>query len=458
MPKSRPPYPPEFRREAVAMVRSGRTVPEVAESARGVRAVAAQLGQARSARPARARRWADAALSARSCGRCAGRTRGSSRSVTCSNEPRPSSQRRPSAGERLPDDLGGEGPDPGLRACRAARCQPLWLSTSGARPPSDRALSDAWLIEKITEIHKANRSVYGAPRIHAELRLAARDPGRPQARGAPDAPGRICRAWSPSKRGRTTISVPGVRVADDLVERQFRPAAPNVLWVADITYLRTWEGWLYLAAVQDAYSRGSSAGRWPTTCAQSSSSTRCRWPSPPPARARAHSPLRPGRPIRLSGLRPAARDAGIARSMGSKGDCFDNAVAESFFATLKKELVHRRSWPTRRELIGEVFEYIEAFYNRRRRHSTLGMLSPWSSRKDLSALRCQTLADTTTSTTNNYPVARKRSPVHRSGELQTADLASFTLSRKRPWMNSVRLTITRCPARSLRTYTFASSA
>ena len=72
----------------------------------------------------------------------------------------------------------------------------------------------------------------------------------------------------------------------------------------------------------------------------------------------------------------AARDAGIARSMGSKGDCYDNAVAESFFATLKKELVHRRSWPTRRELTSEVFDYIEAFYNRVRRHSTLGMLAP----------------------------------------------------------------------------------
>jgi putative transposase len=76
------------------------------------------------------------------------------------------------------------------------------------------------------------------------------------------------------------------------------------------------------------------------------------------------------------GFGQAARDAGIARSMGSKGDCYDNAVAESFFATLKKELVHRRSWPTRRELMSEVFEYIEAFYNRTRRHSTLGYLSP----------------------------------------------------------------------------------
>ena len=81
------------------------------------------------------------------------------------------------------------------------------------------------------------------------------------------------------KRARTTISVPGVRVADDLVERQFRPSAPNVLWVADVTYLKTWEGWLYLAAVQDAYSRAIVGWAWPTTCAQSWSSTRSKWPS-----------------------------------------------------------------------------------------------------------------------------------------------------------------------------------
>jgi putative transposase len=88
------------------------------------------------------------------------------------------------------------------------------------------------------------------------------------------------------KRARTTVSVPGVRVADDLVERRFRAAERNVLWIADVTYLRTWEGWLYLAAVQDAYSRGSSAGRWPITCAQNSSSTRSRW------RSRAGAPHR----------------------------------------------------------------------------------------------------------------------------------------------------------------------
>jgi putative transposase len=120
--------------------------------------------------------------------------------------------------------------------------------------PSDRALTDAWLLEQITAIHAAKRGVYGWRRIHAELRLAygVRVSGKRVRRLMRQAgiSGLVRR-----KRGRTTISVPGVRVADDLVERQFRPSAPNVLWVADLTYLRKWEGWVYLAAVQDAYSR-----------------------------------------------------------------------------------------------------------------------------------------------------------------------------------------------------------
>src|SRR5215216_7025012 len=120
--------------------------------------------------------------------------------------------------------------------------------------PWDRALTDVWLLEQIKAIHAAHRGVYGWRRIHAELRLAhgVRVSGKRVRRLMRQAElsGLVRR-----KRGRTTIRVPGVRVADDLVERRFRPEAPNVLWVADITYLRTWEGWLYLAAVQDAYSR-----------------------------------------------------------------------------------------------------------------------------------------------------------------------------------------------------------
>jgi len=138
-------------------------------------------------------------------------------------------------------------------------CELLGVSTSGfyawaSRVPSDRALSDAWLIERITTVHRENRGVYGSRRVTAELRLGE---GVVVSRKRVQ---RLMRAAGLSglvrrKRGRTSIRVPGVRVADDLVERRFRPEAPDVLWVADITYLRTWEGWLYLAAVQDAYSR-----------------------------------------------------------------------------------------------------------------------------------------------------------------------------------------------------------
>jgi transposase InsO family protein len=242
--------------------------------------------------------------------------------------------------------------------------------------PSDRRLTDAWLLERIKAIHTAHRGVYGWRRIHAELRLAhgVRVSGKRVRRLMRQAG---ISGLVRTKRGRTTIRVPGVRVADDLVQRQFRPQAPNVLWVADITYLRTWEGWVYLAAVQDAYSRRIVG--W-------SMADHLRHELVVDALQMAVSRRRPGPGLIhhsdqgsqyvALGFGQKARDAGIAVSMGSKGDCYDNAVAESFFATLKKELVHRRSWPTRRGLISEVFEYIEAFYNRARRHSSLGYLSP----------------------------------------------------------------------------------
>jgi putative transposase len=226
------------------------------------------------------------------------------------------------------------------------------------RAPSDRALTDVWLTEKIKQIHEAKRRVYGAPRIHAELAMAhGIRVGRKRVERLMRSAG--ISGLQPKRQGKTTIRVPGVRVADDLVERQFRPSAPNVLWLADITYLRSWEGWLYLAAVQDAYSRQIVG-----------------WSMAEHMRSE----------LVLDALGMAVHrrqpDAGlihhsdIAISMGSKGDAHDNAVAESFFATLKKELIHRRSWPTRRELGSAVFEYIEAFYNRDRRHWTLGMRSP----------------------------------------------------------------------------------
>ena len=260
-------------------------------------------------------------------------------------------------------------------------CEVLGASRSGyhawrKRPPSDRALSDAWLFALIREIHQANRGVYGVSRVHAELRLAhGIRVGRKRVERLMRGAG--LSGLVPKRRGRTTIRVPGVRIADDLVQRQFRPAAPNVLWVTDITYLRTWEGWLYLCAVQDAFSRrvvgwsmaDHMRSELVVDALQMAIARR-----QPEAGLIHHSDQ--GAQFVSLAFGQAAAKAGIARSMGSRGDRWDNAVAESLFATLKKELVHRRSWPTRAELREEVFDYIEMFYNATRRHTTLGMLSP----------------------------------------------------------------------------------
>jgi putative transposase len=260
-------------------------------------------------------------------------------------------------------------------------CRVLEVSRSGfhawaTRAPSARAVADERLTERILEIHQANRKVYGSPRIHAELAMAdGVRIGRKRVE-------RLMRQAGISgliarKRGKTTVSVPGVRVCEDLVDRAFLAAAPNRLWVADITYLRTWEGWLYLIAVQDIYSRRivgwamDSHMRTELVCDALQMAIANRRPDPGLIW---HSDQ--GSQFVALAFGQQARDAGIAQSMGSKGDCYDNAVAESFFATLKKEFIHRQTWPTKAELRTEVFDYIEIFYNRRRRHSTLGQLSP----------------------------------------------------------------------------------
>ena len=260
-------------------------------------------------------------------------------------------------------------------------CRVLGVSRSGfhawqRRGPSARRREDERLLERIREIHQANRRVYGSPRIHAELVLGDGERiGRKRVE-------RLMRQAGLSglvarKRGKTTIRVPGVRVCEDLVDRAFLAAAPDRLWVADITYLRTWEGWLYLVAVQDVFSRRivgwSMADHMRTELVTDALQMALARRRPAPGLIW-HSDQ--GSQFVSLAFGQQARAAGIAQSMGSRGDCFDNAVAESFFATLKKELIHGRAWPTKAELRTEVFEYIEVFFNRRRRHSTLGMLSP----------------------------------------------------------------------------------
>ncbi len=260
-------------------------------------------------------------------------------------------------------------------------CSVLEVSKSGfyawtTRSPSDRTLSDAWLSERIREIHGGARGVYGARRIHAELRH------RHGVRVGRKRVERLMREAGLSgllkrRRGRTTLRVPGVRVADDLVDRRFSREGPNRLWVADITYLSTWEGWLYLAAVQDAFSRrivGWAMAEHMRSELVVEALEMAVHRRRPGAGLVHHSDQGSQYVSLLFGQR--CRNAGIAVSMGSKGDAYDNALAESFFASLKKELVRRRSWPTRGELRSAVFDYVEAFYNRERRHSTLGYLSP----------------------------------------------------------------------------------
>ena len=263
----------------------------------------------------------------------------------------------------------------------ALMCRVLEVSRSGyhawaRRPPSPRAVHDARLTARIRELHALRREVYGSPRIWADLVV---DDGERIGRKRVE---RLMRQAGLSglitrKYKATTVRVPGVRVADDLLDRDFAAGAPNRCWVADITSLRTWEGWLYLVAVQDLYSRRivgwSMADHMRTelvTDALQMALERRR-----PDRGLIYHSDQGSQFVSLA-FGQQARGAGIAQSMGSKGDCYDNAVAESFFATVKKELIHRRTWPTKAELRTEVFDYIEIFYNRQRRHSTLGQRSP----------------------------------------------------------------------------------
>ncbi len=263
----------------------------------------------------------------------------------------------------------------------AMMCRVLEVSRSGyhawvSRAPSPRAVQDARLTVRIRELHTLRRKVYGSPRIWSDLVL---DDGESIGRKRVE---RLMRQAGLSglitkKYQATTVRVPGVRVAEDLLDRDFAAEAPNRCWVADITYLRTWEGWLYLVAVQDLYSRrivGWSMAEHMRTELVCDALQMALAHRRPEHGLIWHSDQ--GSQFVSLVFGQQARKAGIAQSMGSKGDCFDNAVAESFFATIKKELIHRRAWPTKAELRTEVFDYIEVFYNRQRRHSTLGQRSP----------------------------------------------------------------------------------
>jgi putative transposase len=259
-------------------------------------------------------------------------------------------------------------------------CRVLGVSRSGfhawlLRPPSQRACVDAVLLEQVRELHRASRGTYGAPRIYRDLQAAGIAVGRKRVE-------RLMRHAGLSgaikrRRGKTTIRVPGVRVADDLVKRDFSPPAPNMLWVADITYLRSWEGWLYLAVVMDCFSRRivGFAIEDHLRAVLVVDALEQALQRRKPRRGLVHHSDQGSQYVSLAFGR-RCRLAGIEQSMGGRGSAYDNAVCEAFFKTLKSELVDRRSWPTKAELRIAVFDYVECFYNPRRRHSSLDYLSP----------------------------------------------------------------------------------
>lgn len=259
-------------------------------------------------------------------------------------------------------------------------CHVLEVSRSGfyawlKRPRSKRSVEDERLALEAAAIHQESRGTYGSPRVHAELVARGHDVGVKRVE-------RVMRENSIKvtlrRRFRTTTnSDHALPVAPNLLERDFSADAPNKVWVTGITYIATEEGWLFLAAILDLYSRrvvgwamGERLTRQLTLDALDMALTHRR----PEAGLLHHSDR--GCQYASADYQRALRQRGLVCSMSRKGDCWDNAVAESFFATLKVELVHRENFATRSQAKAAVFEYVEAFYNRHRRHSTLGYLSP----------------------------------------------------------------------------------
>ena len=260
-------------------------------------------------------------------------------------------------------------------------CRVLGVSPSGywawrRREPSARAHANAQLTEHIVKIHQTSRGTYGALRVHAELVASGRPCGHTRVARLMRQAGLVgCHRRRPVHRTRRD---PAAEPAPDLVQREFRAPAPNQLWLADITYIPTEEeGFLYLAVILDGFSRrvvGWSMAEHLRTELVVAALEMAVWNRHPSDGLIHHSDHGCQYTSLLFGERCEA--VGIQCSMGSVGDCFDNAMAESFFATLECELLTRHAFHTHHEARAAVFEFLEVFYNRQRRHSAIGYLSP----------------------------------------------------------------------------------
>ena len=260
-------------------------------------------------------------------------------------------------------------------------CRVLEVSTSGyyawlKREPSERTVANAELLEKILQIHEQSDGTYGAPRVHAELRAQGIEVSLNRAARLMRGAG--LEGVSRRRGTKTTVRGEEARPAPDLVDRDFTATGPDQVWVADITYIPTWAGFLYLAVVLDVWSRrivGWAMATHLRTELVLEALNMALWQRRPQAvihhsdQGSQYTSLAFGRRCEEMGVRP---------SMGSVGDAYDNAMAESFFATLECELIDRRRFRTQVEARMAVFRFIEGWYNPHRRHSALGYESPVS--------------------------------------------------------------------------------
>jgi len=260
-------------------------------------------------------------------------------------------------------------------------CAILGVSPAGyyawrARPESRRAAANRGLLPEIVRAHRNSGGRYGSPRVHAVLRAQGRGASRGRIERLMHRHGIRAIMMRP-RRVRTTDSRHDLPIAPNLLARNFTAPGPNRIWLADITYVPTGEGWLYLATVMDLYSRKIVG--WAMR-------DHLRTELPRAALMMALQRQRPGAELihhsdrgvqyASDAYRGALQLAGIRASMSRKGDCLDNAPMESFFHTLKTELVHHRKYASRADAQRDLFAFIEGFYNRKRLHSAIGYISP----------------------------------------------------------------------------------
>ncbi|TDB73606.1 IS3 family transposase [Micromonospora sp. KC723] len=256
-------------------------------------------------------------------------------------------------------------------------CRVLAVSASGYyawrnRPPSQRALRHAWLTEQIRAVHAASRGTYGSRRVHAELRL-----GRGLVVGYHAVEMLMRRAGirglPGSRRPQPKHQTP---TAADLVNRDFTRSSPNQMWVTDITEHPTREGKVYCAVVLDTFSR--KVVGWSIDATQTATLVTNALSMAISNRQPAGTVIHSDHGVQFTSWAFTRRvqESGLAPSMGSIGDCYDNGMIESFWGRMQTELLNRRRWRTRVELANAIFEYLEIFHNRQRRHSSLGMLTP----------------------------------------------------------------------------------